>query len=343
MHSEPVPLNDAQREVLERLGAPRSERPTFEPGLREHLRLGLERRLAEAIRAIDRPPDDPDCRGDVDEPDVADPGAEPADVVWLSKHALEKIHGCELRFIAERDRPFAWSPAVARGIVAHRAIEIEITSPRQWAPLDLVDEAIARLISEGRSIGEWLAAASEAEIDAVRAEANNAVVAYQECFPRLERRWRPATEVPMRAEFLAGRVVLSGKPDLTIGRADGQVAGKVIVDFKTGSRKATHVDDLRFYALLDALKVGVPPRLLVSYYLDSGTMTAETVTEDLLDATVLRVADAAAKILELLHELREPRVVPSTSCRWCPLLTECPTGRAFLSESDEDLDIPWGD
>ena len=75
-------------------------------------------------------------------------------------------------------------------------------------------------------------------VDMVRAEANNALCSFQECWPPLKREWRPATEVAMRAEFFTGRIVLSGKPDLTIGFADGHTAGKVIVDFKTGRTSA---------------------------------------------------------------------------------------------------------
>ncbi|NLA36329.1 MAG: PD-(D/E)XK nuclease family protein [Actinobacteria bacterium] len=319
MATEAQPLNDAQREVLARLGAKRSERPSFEPGLRDHLRVELEKRLAGTVRMM---------------------GEELDESIWLSKHKLEKVHGCEVRFLAEEDLEFSWSVPVARGIVAHKAIEIEITTEREWAPLDLVDESIARLIDEGRSVGEWLASAGDAQLDAVRAEANNALVSYEECFPRLDRKWRPATEVPMRAEFFDGRFVLTGKPDLTIGHADGTVAGKVIVDFKTGRKNPAHVEDLRFYALLDALRVGVPPRRLVSYYLDSASMTVEDVSEELLHSTVLRVAAAAQKIVELMVGEREPRLVASPTCRWCPILGDCATGQASL-RGDDDADYSW--
>lgn len=312
-------FNDAQAEVLARLGAPRSQRPTFEPGLREHLRAELEKRLAATIRLL---------------------GDDLDDTIWLSKHKLEKVHGCETRYLAEEDLEFSWSVPVARGIVAHKAIEVDVTTTREWAPLDLIDEAIARLIAEAKSVGEWLSTAEAGDLDMVRAEANNALVTFQECFPPLDRKWRPATEVPMRADFFEGRIVLSGKPDLTIGQADGHVAGKVIVDFKTGRRSPAHVEDLRFYALLDALRVGVPPRLLVSYYLDSASMQTEDVDEQVLHSAVLRTASAAHKIVELMIGEREPTLVGSPSCRWCPLLTSCDTGRSHLSGEIAD-DHSW--
>lgn len=312
----PPTLNDAQQQILDRLGAPRSERPTFEPGLKVQLKQELERELAPLVREMGE------------------------DDLFLSKHTIERVHGCEGRFLAEEEQEFEWSAPIARGIVAHRAIEIAVTSPRRWDPLDLVDESIARLQNEGRGVGEWLQTATEAEIDSVRAEANNRVVTFEECWPRLERRWRPATEVPMRAELFDGRIVLSGKPDLTIGQADGQTAGKVIVDFKTGGFSSAHHADLRFYALLDALRIGVPPRLLVSYYLAAGDLHAEAVTLDQLDSTIHRTGAAAKKVIELRSGERPPALAPSGGCRWCPALATCSVGQSFLDGTDDAIGDP---
>jgi len=312
-------LNDAQQEIIDRLRSVGVERPRFEPGLRDALRLEIERGLAPLVQDL----------GDDD--------------LYLSKHKLEQVHGCEGKFLAEEDVEFAWSVPIARGIVAHKAIEIEITSKRRWASLDLVDEAIARFQNEGRGLGDWLQTASEADVDMVRAEANNALCSFQECWPPLKREWRPATEVSMRAEFFTGKVVLTGKPDLTVGFAQGQTAGKVVVDFKTGRVSPSHVADLRFYALLDALRIGVPPRLLVSYYLDAADLQAEPVTEDVLDATVHRTVAAAERIVELRTGSRPPRLAPSAACRWCPALPTCDVGNAFLADRSEAIGDPTAD
>lgn len=316
--SKPV-LNDAQQDVLDRLRSVGVVRPAFEPGLREHLRLELERGMAPLIELL----------GEED--------------LYLSKHKLEQVHGCEGKFLAEEDIPFEWSVPIARGLVAHRAIEIQITSRTRWSALDLVDEAIARFQNDGRGVGEWLQRATEAEVDMVRAEANNALCSFQDCWPPLARKWRPATEVPMRAEFFAGRIVLTGKPDLTIGFPEGQTAGKVVVDFKTGRQSPAHVADLRFYALLDALRVGVPPRQLVTYYLDSATMHSEEVTNEILDATVARTVGAARRIVELRVGEREPRLAPSAVCSWCPALSTCAVGRAYRADRDEGIGDPDAD
>lgn len=312
--ADPPPLNDAQQDVLARLRRRPDEEHPVPEGLRAQLRLELERGLAPLVEALGE------------------------DDLWLSKHRLEQIHGCEGKFLAEGAAPFEWSTPLARGIVAHKAIEIDVTTRRDWTPLDLVDEAIARLQNEERGVGVWLQTATEAEIDAVRAGANNSLLSFQECWPRLDRSWRPATEVPLRAELFDGRIVLQGKPDLTIGQPQGRVPRKVIVDFKTGRVSQTHVADLRFYALVEALRVGTPPRLLVTSYLDSGTVQTETVTEALLDTAVRRTIDGATKVIELQAGRREPRIVASNACRWCPALPECETGRRFLADDDR-LDL----
>ena len=120
---------------------------------------------------------------------------------------------------------------------------------------------------------------------------------FLECFPPLEARWRPVTESRLRADLCDDRVVLSGKVDLTVGRADGLRAGKVLLDLKTGGFAPRHRDDLRFYALIETLRIGVPPRLLASYYLDGGRLHDEAVTEDVLRSALERVVQGAEAIV----------------------------------------------
>jgi hypothetical protein len=124
-------------------------------------------------------------------------------------------------------------------------------------------------------------------------------------------------------------VVLTGKVDLTLGAPQGTTAGRVVVDFKSGNRHAGHADDLRFYALLDTLRVGVPPFRLVGYYLDSGAFTVEDVTEDVLEAAVRRVVAATTKIVELRLGLRSPAETPNPACRWCSRRGDCPGAEAW--------------
>ena len=118
-------------------------------------------------------------------------------------------------------------------------------------------------------------------------------------------------------------------------------AGKVVVDFKTGRQSPAHVADLRFYALLDALRVGVPPRQLVTYYLDYADCEVEPVTEGTLTAALLRTIEGIERHIELTREGRPPVKRPGVTCRWCPLAADCPQGQAWLAGGDPtDLTDP---
>ncbi len=303
--------NPAQREVLEALGARPHERPEFDPRLRAELRTDLERRLAPVAARI--------------------PAGE---VLWVSKHLLSSVHGCEGLFLAQEAEDFAWSPQTARGTVAHKAIELSISWRGDPASGELVEEAIARLIAGNDRISDYLGALGEGERAELHGEASERVNMFLECFPRLEPRWRPVAESRLRADLNDDTIVLSGKVDLTVGRAEGVRAGKVLIDLKTGGFSPSHRDDLRFYALIEALRLGVPPRLLASYYLDGGRLQEELVSEDTLAVAFERVVDGAEAAVSLKHEGRSPQLRPGPPCRWCPIRTDCEVGQAYLEERD---------
>lgn len=312
--AEPA-LNPAQQEVLDLLGATPDERPSFAPTLRGTLRAELDDALADLADELD-----------------------PGDPLRVNKHDLAMVHGCERRHLAEKSVPFEWNPAIARGSVAHKAIELSLHRRGRPVALDLVDEALDRLERSDDSISSWLTTCSEAERAEVRALANERVATFLECFPPLRASWAPVTESRMRLDLLGGRVIISGRADLTLGRADGNVAGKVILDFKTGAPTTTHLDDLRLYALIEAVRIGTPPRLAASYYLDSGTAQAETITEGVLHSAVVRTTDGIRKLHELSIGTRVPVVRPGWGCRWCPALADCGEGRAHLGRVDDDED-----
>jgi hypothetical protein len=91
-----------------------------------------------------------------------------------------------------------------------------------------------------------------------------------------------------------------------------------------------HRDDLRFYALLDAIRLGVPPRLVASFYLDLAEARTEPVTDDLLDAAVARTVDGVRRLAALRAGSVEPVHRPSPACRWCLHLGDCAIGREWL-------------
>ncbi len=300
-------LNLAQQDVIDQLGSNPDDRPEFDRDLRHHLRQELSERLQPVVGEL---PDGQDLN--------------------LSKHLLSQVHGCEVRFLAQDDAPFEVSVPIARGSVVHKAVELSIHWPTEPDPLDLVDEALDRLTRSDHWLADWLQTCSDADRAELRGESNALVVKFLECWPRLKPGWRPATEQSYRVDLCDDRVHLRGKVDLALGRTVGQRAGKVIVDFKSGGFNRTHYDDLRFYALIDTLRLGAPPRRLASYYVDSATMRAEDVTAGVLEAAVARTVDGAATAVALRQGRREPVARPSFACRWCSELANCPVGTEFL-------------
>lgn len=306
-------LSPAQRDVLGVLGARPFDRPQFDPRLRAELRGELEDRLAPVAERLPE-----------------------GDDLWIGKRQLETVHGCEGRYLAEEAEEFAWTPRTARGTVAHKAVELSVHWRGDPAPGDLVDEAFARLIASTDRVGQYLGGLGEGERAELRSGAVEVTTMFLECFPPLEARWRPVTEARLRADLCGERIVLSGKVDLTVGRADGVRAGKVLLDLKTGGFSPSHREDLRFYALLETIRLGTPPRLIASYYLDGARLQEEHVDEGLLLAALERVVQGAEKIVDLRSSAREPELKPGPPCGWCPAKGTCEPGQAWLQRRDDE-------
>ncbi len=302
-------LNPAQQDVLDILGACGDELPQFDPMLRHKLQAELEAGT---------------CTTLADLPD--------GETLCLSKHQLTAVHGCEARLVAEREVPFEWTAPLARGAVAHKAIELSVFMGASTPPIVLVEEAMASLCRNESGLADWLRRIAPRERAELQLEANDRVSKFVECFPPLKSNWVPVTESRLRVELFEGRILLLGRVDLTLGRAQGTTAKKVIIDLKTGGFAPHHIDDLRFYALLEALRVGVPPRLVATYYLDSGRPYAERVTEAVLRAAVARVRDGAQRLVGLLHGSQTPNKRAGAPCRWCPIRAGCPEAGAFLED-----------
>lgn len=308
-------LTPVQQQALDILGAPGPERPHFDPALGKALRAELEDRLAPLVAG---PPD--------------------GEALFVRKHDLAAVHGCEGAWLAQRAEPFTWSAATARGTVAHKAIELSVHWHGDPTPVELVEAALCSLrAGGGDSLSAWLAELSEGQSAELRGEAAARVAKFLECFPPLRPSWRPVPESRLRAELCERRVVLVGKVDLTLGAASGTVAGKVLVDMKTGGFAPSHREDLRFYALIETLRIGVPPRLLASCYLDSGELHPEPVTEALLWAAVERTVAGVNAIVSLVDSQRDPVLRPGAGCGWCPIRGDCEIGSEWLrnrAESD---------
>ncbi len=298
-------LNPAQQRVVDDLMAFGQDRPRFGREVADGLRADIDDALTPLL-------DDSD------------------DVLWLSKNALGQVHACEAHFQALEGEGFQWNAGNARGTVAHRAVELSVTSRGDVIPLDLVDHAIDSLCRDDRrnGPGAWLLAASPFELADLRAGVNDLVAKFLECWPPLKPRWAPRAETGIGADLCGGRVTLWGKVDLVLGRPVADQARALVVDLKTGGAYPSHLDDLRFYALVYTLRIGVPPFRVASYYLDTATFHVEDVSVDTLALAARRTVDGARKLLEL-RQGRSPEITPGPQCSWCRLAETCEGARSL--------------
>lgn len=292
-------LTPTQRRVLTELMGSRNDRPTFDRDLGLRLRDGLETALAPVADGL----------GDQQ--------------LFVSKQALAEVHSCERHHVSQAGT-FSWSVATASGTVTHKAIELGATMRPPPAPEHLVDLALDRLASDLEwGPGSWLATADPVEVAELRGAALDRVLKFCDEFPPLKLSWRPRLESGLSTGLCADRIWLRGKVDLALGRPEGSTAGVLIVDFKTGRPSRSGADDLRFYALLETLRTGVPPFRVATWYLDSGQCHAEDVGEDLLASAARRVVDGARLLYQLRIEGREPLINPGPACSYCARRGDC--------------------
>jgi hypothetical protein len=315
-HTPSITLNPAQEHVLTQLGAKPMERPEFSIEVQQLLKRRLEETAQ--IFSDDIPPNE---------------------VLFINKHQLTQIMGCEKRHLAEKDEKFEWSIPTARGTLSHKAIELSVFWHGPKDPLTLTEEALSKASQGTDGLGSWLRELSEGDSAQLCGDVNARVGSFLETWPPLQKRWRPMLETPIRVELAQGRVVLSGKVDLTLGHADGNAAGKVIVDFKTGKFTPSHRDDLRFYALLDTIRIGIPPRLVASYYLDRGEFSPEEITPNVLESCVARVTDGITRLAEIRFKGREATIQTGPACRWCAISDTCDEGQRYLKLDKELNDV----
>lgn len=321
MRGEDPELNPAQADTLARLGATAGERPQFDAELRFELQAALDHELSAVLDEL------PTEGG-----------------LFVSKYDLAQVHGCEARYVGTRD-DFTWSVPLARGTISHKAIELTLNWRGEPVPATLVDEALAKLENEDAPVSDFLRTCSDADRAELRAQATERVAKFVECFPPLSNKWRPVVESRIRVDLAGGRLTLQGRTDLTLGRPVGTTAGKVIIDLKTGAYSPGHRDDLRFYALVETLRLGIPPRLVATYYLDTARADTEVVTEDLLEAATRRTIAGVSRLVALSADPSIAVKRTGPACRWCPLRPGCDEGIAFLAQRDDSTDAiaddPW--
>ncbi|MFB3738877.1 MAG: PD-(D/E)XK nuclease family protein [Candidatus Velamenicoccus archaeovorus] len=302
-----IELSPAQRRTLEGLIGT-GERPSFPADLVPRVRDRIE----EAAR-----------------------GCELAEPVWLGKSNLGDLERCPGLFDAVRagERgPFAFSARSAAGRLAHKAVELEVAGREDRDPHGLVAEAVDRLVEDDAFRVFW-DGLDGLRRDETLMEAAKTLELLRSTLPPLRRMRRvlaPSTEWHVRAELLGGAVVLTGTLDLVLGAsspAEPTRATRLAIDLKTGRAWPEHAEDMRFYALLLALRFGVPPYRVATLYLDSGEWVAEDVDARVLDRAADRVIEAV-RAASATAAGRPPALRPGPYCTWCPRSATCPSSAA---------------
>lgn len=297
-------LTDPQRRTLEQLIGT-GERPVFPADLAQRLRDRIE----EAVR-----------------------GLELRDQLWLGKDRLHDVTRCEGLMAAQiggEAAPFSHTPKSAGGVLAHKAVEVDMASRDPLDPHTAAGVAVDRLVRREERFAEHWAALSPTEQDEALMEATRRLDLFRASFPpvrEFRRTFAPVTEQRLRAELLGGTLVLSGQVDLLLGLpdpADPQRASRLAIDLKTGSARPEFAEDMRLYALLITLRYGVPPYRVASVFLESGTWQAEDVSEPTLEHAADRAVRAARAAAAVLGG-REPALSAGPWCGWCPRLARCP-------------------
>jgi hypothetical protein len=303
-----IELTAAQRRTLEGLIGT-SERPVFSPEVVGRVRDRIE----EAVRAFE----------------LSEP-------LWLGKSSLNDLGRCPGLFDAVRSGErgaFRFSASSAAGRLAHKAVELEIAAREDLPSHHLVEQAAERLGDDG-AFREFWDGLDGLRRDEVLMEAAKTLELFRSTMPplrRLRRELAPSTEWSVRAELSGGALVLSGQPDLVLGTASGAEplrATRLAIDLKTGRAWPEHAEDMRFYALVLALRFGVPPYRVATLYLESGEWQAEDVDARVLDRAADRVVEAV-RAVAAAEAGRPLALTPGPYCTWCPRSTTCPQSAAL--------------
>jgi hypothetical protein len=207
--------------------------------------------------------------------------------------------------------------------VSHRAAELILVGRLSCTPMDAVAAAVELMREENQSFAQFLDEGPPARAAAVRADATTHVTSLVDGFPVLPKRLFPRTEQTFQATLGGRTVQLNARPDLALGRPAGPDARSLLIDLKTGTPHQSHVDDLRFYALVFMLRWGAAPWRIASYYAADGAWTAEDVDAEVLEAAARRTSDAILRMTEIVCSQRPPSLSPGPSCHWCALAETC--------------------
>lgn len=292
------PLTPRQMSVLDRLVAVGADRPFAPPDLVDELAAVLEAAAASAVpKWTERS-------------------------FYLTKGMFLTATRCEGQVVAEAQQPRSGiSVPLVVGTVAHRAIQLAYTHPMRPAN-EYVRQAVVASRKADQALDEWWVSAEPSEQSDLLMQATSRVTNFLDDFPPLQESWSPRFEEPIVAK--AGKLTMSCRPDLVIGRPRGDLKQTMLlIDFKTSDIKEEHEREARFYGLVAALRHGVPPWRSTVYSLSSGDYTEPDMTPDVLIDTAHEVGLAVASLVDVLTEARTPTLLAGPHCRYCPAKATC--------------------
>jgi len=295
--SAQLALTAAQRQVFDDLLAVGGARPVTPPALASELLEILEQGTAAAM------------------------GRWQENRLWISKSHIAGMLRCEGATLASAgERNEGYSPAVATGVVSHRAIQIAHTHPH-LTPSAAVDAAI-EVSRDDERFGPWwdgLGAGTQSDL---LCQMISRAVGFLDAFPPLAPNWIPRFEESLQVRV--GKLVLSARPDLILGRPRPDMRQTMFLcDFKTGGLHDQHHFEAMFYALVTTIRFGVAPYRSTVFSLASGDWTDPTVDAEQMRGTARIVADAVSRYVDVLLERRPPTLTADHWCTWCPARTTC--------------------
>ncbi|HEX3566471.1 MAG TPA: PD-(D/E)XK nuclease family protein [Acidimicrobiales bacterium] len=300
MSEEWRPLAGA--ELLERLRVTGRPRPALDPTMSRR----LHDRLDEALESCMAP----------------ELGSSP---VVVTKDRLTQVLTCEAHHVASQFGERRPSQAMACGALIDSLFRQLVVTGRIENPM--ADGLAALTLDDHqRVLVEWINQLPTPQRSELAMEVERQAAGLVARWPALSPGWLPRTQEPIKASLAEGRVLLSARIDLAIGRPAVDHASVGIVELKSGKRRAEHRADLHFYALIEALRSPAPPFMVATYYSRTGELDVEPVSEDLLVAAARRTIAGAEALLRLATGAEAQRT-PNPLCGWCDALPTCGPGQ----------------
>jgi len=242
--------------------------------------------------------------------------------------------------------PYTHAWANARGTLTHAAIELDVDGLRDSDSAEVAQRAWQRLATDRAgdpsSLASWLNARDAGERALLVEESAALLDGFREVWPELSAApLEVHTELRLVTHLGGHAIRLQGVPDLVVTspRRDRH-ARTLLVDLKTGMpRGQQDRDELRFYALLSALRDGTPPFRWATLYVTEGRIEHEDLSEAVLEVAAERVADAirqAARIGRIEQGSDEERLVGGAWCERCLRASSCPVAAARYGDAPAD-------